>query len=83
MEQTTSRPSRMMWTTEATGKRAVPIPELLYPRVLGRFGFPYLPPDAIGHVKYPIVVDNSAFVAATDFEPRYSAKQTMEGFRWN
>jgi UDP-glucose 4-epimerase len=68
---------------EATGKRAIPIPEPLYPTVLGRFGFPYLPPSAIVHVKYPIVIDNSAFVEATGFEPRYTAKQTMEGFRWN
>ena len=68
---------------EATGKRAVPIPEPLYPTVLGRFGFPYLPSSAIAHVKYPIVIDNSEFVEATGFEPRYTAKQTMEGFRWN
>jgi len=68
---------------EATGKRAIPIPEPLYSSVLGRFGFPYLPDDAIAHVKYPIVIDNTAFVEATGFEPRYSAKQTMEGFRWN
>jgi UDP-glucose 4-epimerase len=68
---------------EATGRRAVPIPGPLYPTVLGRFGFPYLPADAIEHVKFPIVINNSAFVEATGFEPRYSAKQTMEGFRWN
>jgi UDP-glucose 4-epimerase len=68
---------------EATGKTAVRIPEPLYSSVLGRFGFPYLPPSAIAHVKYPIVIDNSAFVEATGFEPRYTAKQTMEGFRWN
>ncbi|MBW2159910.1 MAG: NAD-dependent epimerase/dehydratase family protein, partial [Deltaproteobacteria bacterium] len=68
---------------EATGRRAVPIPGPLYPTVLGRFGFPYLPADAIEHVKFPIVIDNKAFVEATGFEPRYSAKQTMEGFRWN
>jgi UDP-glucose 4-epimerase len=78
-------PSPVPLTTvcEATGRRAVPIPEPLYPAVLGRFGFPYLPDDAIVHVKYPIVIDNKAFVEATGFEPRYSAKQTMEGFRWN
>ena len=68
---------------EATGRRAVAIPGPLYPSVLGRFGFPYLPDDAIAHVKYPIVIDNTAFVEATGFEPRYTAKQTMEGFRWN
>ena len=58
-------------------------PRTALPSVLGRFGFPYLPDDAVAHVKYPIVIDNKAFVEATGFEPRYSAKQTMEGFRWN
>jgi len=76
-------PVPLSTVVSATGKRGVPIPEPLYSRVLGRFGFPYLPDDAIAHVKYPIVIDNKAFVEATDFEPRYSAKQTMEGFRWN
>jgi UDP-glucose 4-epimerase len=78
-------PSPVPLTTvcEATGRRAVAIPGPLYPMVLGRFGFPYLPDDAIAHVKYPVVIDNKAFVEATGFEPRYSAKQTMEGFRWN
>lgn len=68
---------------KATGRRPIPIPEPLYGSVLGRFGFPYLPDDAVAHIKYPIVIDNAAFVKATGFEPKYSAKQTMEGFRWN
>ncbi|MEZ4286689.1 MAG: SDR family oxidoreductase [Polyangiales bacterium] len=66
----------------ATGRRAVPFPEPLFPHVVGRFGLSYLPPDAVNHIKYPIVIDNSAFVEATGFEPKFSAKQTMEGFRW-
>ena len=67
----------------ATGKRAVPIPEPLYSSALGRFGFPYLPPTAVAHVKYPIVIDNTAFVEATGFTPRSTDKKTMESFRWN
>ena len=68
---------------KATGRRAVRIPEPMYPAVLGRFGFPFLPPSAVAHVTYPVVIDGSAFVEATGFAPRYTAKQTMEGFRWN
>ena len=67
---------------EATGRRRVAIPGPAYARVLGRFGFPYLPADAISHIKFPIVVDGSAFVNATGFEPRFTARQAMEGFRW-
>jgi len=67
---------------ETTGRQRVPIPAPLYPRVLGRFGFPYLPSDAMAHIQYPIVVDGSAFEKATGFECRYTARQAMEGFRW-
>ena len=68
---------------KAAGRKPVQIPEFLYGRTVGRFGLPYLPDDAINHIKYPIVIDNKAFIAATGFEPKYTAKQTMEGFRWS
>ena len=64
-----------------TGRRAVPIPQLLYPLVLGRFGSPLLSHGAIQHVKYPIVVDDSAFRRATGFEHEVDETQTMEAFR--
>ena len=67
---------------KATGKKPVHIPEPLYGTMVGRFGFPDLPDDAINHIKYPIVIDNTAFVEATGFEAKYNSKQTMEGFRW-
>ncbi len=67
---------------EATGRKAVHLPEPLFVRALGRFGFPSLPPDAVGHIKYPIVVDAKPFHQATGWEARYDAKATLEGFRW-
>ena len=67
---------------KAAGRKPVQIPEFLYSRTVGRFGFPNLPDDAVNHIKYPIVIDNKAFVNATGFEAKYTAKQTMEGFRW-
>lgn len=66
----------------ATGRKAVPFPELLYPRVLGRFGFPRLPRASISHVKYPVVVDGSTFRKATGFVPAYDEVQVMDAFRW-
>lgn len=65
-----------------TGRRAVPIPETLFPYVLGRFGFPALPRDAAQHVKYPIVVDARPFAQATGFVADFDEVATMEAFRF-
>ena len=66
----------------ATGRRGIPMPEPIFKRALGRFGFARLPRRAVEHIKYPVVVDHSAFGAATGFEYEYDEVQTMEGFRW-
>ncbi len=66
----------------ATGRKAIPIPEPLLPRVLGRFGFPRIPAGALSHIKYPIVVDNRAFVEATGFAPAFDEVQVMQGYRY-
>ncbi|MFH2010626.1 MAG: SDR family oxidoreductase [bacterium] len=65
-----------------TGRRAIPIPDLLYGHALGRFGLPNLPPGAIGHIKYPIVIKADPFVEATGFELEFDEVQAMESFRW-
>ena len=65
----------------ATGRRALPLPERSLPRVLGRFGLPRLPRGAIAHLKHAVVVDNTAFVEATGFAPRWDEQRTMEAFR--
>jgi UDP-glucose 4-epimerase len=49
------------------GGKPVPLPESLLGAALGRFGLPKLPPGALGHLKYPIVIDGAAFRAATGF----------------
>jgi UDP-glucose 4-epimerase len=67
---------------KAIGKQVVPIPEPLFARALGHFGFPRLPRAAVNHVKHPIVVDDTAFRRATGFSPRHDEVQTMESWRW-
>ncbi len=67
---------------EATGRTSVPIPETLYPLVLGKFGFSRLPKASMSHIKYPVVVDSGRFQAATGFEPEFDVSQTMAAFRW-
>ncbi|MCA9562274.1 MAG: SDR family oxidoreductase [Myxococcales bacterium] len=67
---------------KATGRKPIPIPEPLFGMVLGRFGFPALPPGAIHHIKHPIVVDGEEFRTATGWTYQYDEVQVMEGFRW-
>jgi UDP-glucose 4-epimerase len=63
-----------------TGRKALFIPEFLFARVLGRGGLPRLPPGALDHIKYPIVVDASAFRKATGFAPAHDEVATLRAF---
>jgi UDP-glucose 4-epimerase len=63
------------------GRSQVPIPEPLFRLLLGRFGLPRLPPGALKHVKYPVVIDAAAFRDATGFRHRHDSDQTTGEFR--
>jgi UDP-glucose 4-epimerase len=67
---------------KVTGRRLLPLPEALLRPIMGRFGLPALPADAISHLKYPVVVDHSAFRSATGFAHELDEVRTMESFRW-
>lgn len=67
---------------KVTGRPTVTLPEPLFATMSGRFGFPKLPPGAVNHVKYPVVVDGSAFAKATGFSHDFDEVRTMESFRW-
>lgn len=67
---------------DVTGRTQIPIPEPLYSRALGKLGFPNLPRGSTNHIKYPIVIDDSAFRRETGFQQRFDEIQTMEAFRW-
>lgn len=62
------------------GRSTLPLPEILFSRALGRAGLPWLPAGARVHVKYPIVVDDAAFRAATGFRHRHSEGETVRAF---
>jgi UDP-glucose 4-epimerase len=66
---------------QQTGRFNVPIPEPLFTFLLGRFGLPKLPRGALAHVKYPVVMDGSAFHGATGWQPSYDEDATMHEFR--
>jgi UDP-glucose 4-epimerase len=67
--------------TREVGRTAIPLPEFLFRNALGRFGLPALPPGAIDHIKYPIVVDSSAFRTATGFRHEIDEVRAMHEFR--
>lgn len=64
------------------GRKNIPLPEPLLHGLLGRFGFAALPRGAVAHIKYPVVVDDSAFRAATGFRPALDEAQTIGSYRW-
>jgi UDP-glucose 4-epimerase len=65
----------------AAGRTKVPIPEPLFRLLSGRLGLPKLPPGALNHLKYPVVIDAAAFRAATGFAHVHSAEATIAAFR--
>lgn len=64
-----------------TGRTPVPLPEPMLRGLLGRFGFPSLPPGALEHIKFPIVVDAKAFAAATGFMWAVNEVDALARFR--
>jgi UDP-glucose 4-epimerase len=64
-----------------TGRTAVPLPEFVFERILGRFGLPRIPKGALGHIKYSIVMDSTPFRKATGFEPEVDEVEAMRQYR--
>ena len=64
-----------------TGRKITPLPEPIFHLALGRFGLPKLPPGAVMHIKYPIVVDDAPFREATGFTHVHDEDATMAAFR--
>jgi UDP-glucose 4-epimerase len=62
------------------GRRTLPLPEPLLALLVGRAGLPPLSRGALAHIKYPIVVDSSAFRAATGFVHRFDELITVQTF---
>ena len=65
----------------AAGRTPVPVPEIVLKLAFGRFGLPALPPGAVAHLKYPVVIDDSSFRTATGYNNKYDEDQTIAAFR--
>ncbi len=75
------RPVPLSVLVRETGRRPVMLPEPIFRGLLGRFGFPRLPPGAVDHVKFPVVVDDRLFRKATGFSHLHDEDDAMLGFR--
>lgn len=77
-------PQPLPLSTIAKRAGATPIPMLepVFQLAQGRFGFSSLSERATRHLKFPIVLDDSAFREATGFTHAYDEVQTIDGFRW-
>lgn len=75
------QPMPLSTIIKAAGRMPVPVPEILLRAVFGRFGLPQLPPGAVAHLKYPVVIDDSQFRAATGYNHKLDEDQTIAAFR--
>lgn len=62
------------------GRRRVVLPEPVLRRLLGKFGLPELAPSAVDHIKYSLVVDDSAFRRTTGFSAEHGQLETVRAF---
>ncbi len=69
--------------SHVTGRQAVAMPPAICRMALGHFGFPSLPPGALNHLKYPIVLEDAPVRRATGFMQEFDEVQTMESYRWS
>jgi len=65
---------------EGAHRQRVPVPELVFRFALGRFGLPKIPTSAVAHLKYPVVMDTTAFKTATGFVHKWDDEATFESF---
>lgn len=63
------------------GRTQIPLPEVLFANLLGRFGLPRLPKGALAHIKYPVVIDSEPFRKATGFAHEVSETQAIQEYR--
>jgi UDP-glucose 4-epimerase len=64
-----------------TGRRVAYVPEPMVNFLLKRMKLPMLPTGALQHIKFPILVDNRAFLEATGFNFNYDVDATMAAFK--
>jgi UDP-glucose 4-epimerase len=75
------QPMPLSLIIKQAGRTPIPLPEILMATFFGRFGLPQLPPGAVAHLKYPVVIDDSSFRATTGFNHRFNEDETIGAFQ--
>lgn len=75
------RPVPLSMLVQGTGRSSFPLPEFAFRAALGRFGLPRLPPAALAHIKYPVVIDDKAFRNAAGFRHDVNEEEAMREYR--
>jgi UDP-glucose 4-epimerase len=75
------QPLPLSTLVRSAGRTPIALPEFVIASMLGRFGFPELPTGALGHLKYPIVVDARAFQQRTGYACKYDELETIAAFK--
>ena len=63
------------------GRLQVRLPEFVLAGMLGHFGLPKLPLGALGHLKYPVVIDARSFAESTGFAHAHNEIEAIRDFR--
>ncbi len=66
---------------ERTGRTSFALPETAFTLLSGRFGLPKLPPGALAHIKYPVVVDDRTFRHSAAYKHEMSEVEAMRQYR--
>ena len=75
------KPVPLSVVARTTGRSPVPLPEFAFRAALGRFGLPRLPPAALAHIKFPVVIDDAAFRRATGWSHAVDEASAMREYR--
>lgn len=74
------QPLPLQVLARAAGRRVIPLPEPLLSLSLGRAGLPKLATGALSHLKFPIVMDGTAFREATGWDHHFDEMETIGSF---
>jgi UDP-glucose 4-epimerase len=75
------QPLPLSMVVREAGRRPLPLPEFAVGALRGRMGLPKLAEGALAHLKYPVVVDASAFREHTAFAHAHDELATIRAFR--
>jgi len=75
------QPVPLSLLVKTVGRDVIPVPETILRMVMGRFGLPKLPPAAITHIKFAVVIDDRLFRTTTGYVHEYDEIRCMHEYR--